>query len=367
MWSICLLFPSSTFIDLSIALLSTSLALENQRCHGWSTSSNWHKPFPCRHSVLNLFQDDLGDDEITPDDPLPSPENSGRDSDERRYPNDNSQWAGKRSKYSPNLASTIVGGRNVCYDNRFCLTQRSPKVYLDETCKVIVGGDVTVVTILNDDYLDLDKSENSGVSKKDTVGRQLLVIAVPYKAGSHIVNKLTDFIQIIQQLQDLHAKGYVHGDIRGFNVLFSENGGGGLIDFDFSGTPEKDSYPPGYRQALNDGLRKGDGKPESEDKKLAFWHDWYALGKLIFTYHDIEVPSKALVVDRLTRQEVEDYWKKISEPPSQEMIIGLINTLKRLEQAGFTVEPNSNFQKEANSTRALNVTKQGATGSPLQV
>jgi serine/threonine protein kinase len=186
--------------------------------------------------------------------------------------------------------------------------------------------------------MDLDESENSGVSKKDTVGRQLLVISVPYKKGSHIVNKLTDFIPIIQQLQELHAKGYVHGDIRGFNVLFSENGGGGLIDFDFSGTPEKDSYPPGY-----------------------------ALGQLMFTYHDIEVPSEAELIDWKVRGAAQDYWKKISEPPSEAKIIELIKTLEHLEQAGFTVEPNSNFQKEANSTRALNVTKQGATGSPLQV
>ncbi len=126
---------------------------------------------------------------------------------------------------------------------------------------MIVGGEVIVVTSRTDDFLDLDEGED-GVS-----GGPLELIALPYKEGSHIVTKLTDFIPIIRQLQELHGQGYVHGNIRGFNVLFSENGGG-LIDFDFSRTPD-DTYPPEYRQALTDGFRKGDGNAESEGNKLA--------------------------------------------------------------------------------------------------
>ncbi len=59
------------------------------------------------------------------------------------------------------------------------------------------------------------------------------------------------------------------------------------------GNPPQLIYPEGYKQALTDGFRKGDGNAESEDNKLTFSHDWYAIGKLIFTVHDIEVPAEA--------------------------------------------------------------------------
>jgi len=246
-----------------------------------------------------------------------------------------------------------------CYDTRFRPTHRSPRVYLDKRCEGIVGGKVTKVTSLTDDVLDLYKSEG-WISKE----RELLVIAVPYKNGSHIVTKLTDFIPIIEQLQELHKIGYVHGDIRGFNVLFSENGEGGLIDFDFSGTPDN-TYPDGYRQALNDGFRKGDGNAESEDNRLAFSHDWYALGQLMFSVHDIEVPSNSTMdADELLLSRTGQYWKKISGPPIETKIGELIKTLEHLNQAKFTVEPKPKFREEANVSHVPNVTKEGATGSP---
>jgi serine/threonine protein kinase len=183
----------------------------------------------------------------------------------------------------------------------------------------------------------------------------------------HIATKLTNFIPIIHQLQELHAKGYVHGDIRGLNVVFEENGGG-LIDFDFSGMPEKDTYPPGYRQSLNDGDRIGDGNAKSEDNKLAFWHDWYALGQLIFNVNKVKPPSNSTMdADELLLSRTEKNWMEISEPPSEAKIIELISTLRRLEQARFTVVPKSKFRKDFNAAGVPNVTKLGATGSPLQV
>ncbi len=132
-----------------------------------------------------------------------------------------------------------------------------------------------------------------------------------------------------EQLRELHKNGYVHGDIRGFNVLFSENGGG-LIDFDFSGTPD-DTYPPGYRRSLTDGDRIGDGKPESEDKKLAFWHDWYALGKLIFSYHDIKPPSEAgsELAQSLSHWTETPSETKISELTKQDLLSSQILPFER--------------------------------------
>ena len=70
---------------------------------------------------------------------------------------------------------------------------------------------------------------------------------------------------------------YVHGDIRAFNTVF-EGSKGFLIDFDFGGKKvEQLFYPQGYNQLLPDGFRKGKG-----GMKIEAWHDWSALGWLIF-------------------------------------------------------------------------------------
>ncbi len=192
------------------------------------------------------------------------------------------------------------------------------------------------------------------------------MIAVPYKEGSHVPSKWADFIPIIEQLQELHKLGYVHGDIRGFNVVFADDKGG-LIDFDFSGKPkDKKKYPPGYRKRLSDGIRKGDGDVTSRHNKLQFWHDWYALGRLIFHIFKIKHPSNAASqpVDYLKRM---NEWTAISEPPSQKKIDELIDFLKNLDRAGFSVEPDDNFQDDLDAMNKSIVTKKGATGSPLKM
>jgi len=194
----------------------------------------------------------------------------------------------------------------------------------------------------------------------------LQVIAVPYKEGSHVPSKWADFIPIIEQLQELHKLGYVHGDIRGFNVVFADDKGG-LIDFDFSGKPkDKKKYPPGYRRSLDDGIRKGDGDVTSRHNKLQFWHDWYALGHLIFRSFIIKSPSnEASQTFNLWERMIE--WTAISKPPSQQQINELIDLLRNLDRAGLSVEPNSDFQDDLDAMNKSIVTKKGATGSPLKM
>ena len=106
--------------------------------------------------------------------------------------------------------------------------------------------------------------------------RTLEIIATPYRKGRHEAKSPKAFLPIIAQLEELHEKGFVHGDIRAFNTVFGESEEEGwLIDFDFGGRAGKTVYPKGYRDALVDGHRLG----ESE-KEITKWHDWHALTQL---------------------------------------------------------------------------------------
>jgi hypothetical protein len=80
----------------------------------------------------------------------------------------------------------------------------------------------------------------------------------------------------------MHEEGYVHGDIRCFNIVF----GKGLIDFDFGGRIESAKYPPGYNIYILDGRRLG-----SAGENIVKWHDWYALIHVIFRLHDLQYPE----------------------------------------------------------------------------
>ena len=64
---------------------------------------------------------------------------------------------------------------------------------------------------------------------------------------------------------------------------------GWLIDFDFGGkVQEKVSYPPGYKNDLSDGRRFGE-----EGQSIEKWHDWYALGHIVFNLHRLRSPHKS--------------------------------------------------------------------------
>ena len=138
---------------------------------------------------------------------------------------------------------------------------------------------------------------------------KLLIIAFPYKSGMHYASRPVDFIPVIDELKKLHRLGYVHGDIRGFNVVYGGNSG--LIDFDFGGIPGK-PYPKGYRQKLNDGWRLGSGHARLPHNQLQYYHDWYALGKLMFAFHRWTAPSNsASDADRQRYSKTSSYWEDL--------------------------------------------------------
>jgi hypothetical protein len=108
---------------------------------------------------------------------------------------------------------------------------------------------------------------------------QLLVISTPYLTGKHYATSPLQLLALVFELEQLHREGYVHGDIRGFNVVFQEGATdrfhptfdrqgeainfdwqgfrGHLIDYDFAGMKGVDTttYPTGYQTTLEDGFR----------------------------------------------------------------------------------------------------------------
>ncbi len=251
------------------------------------------------------------------------------------------------------------------YDSRFRFTPRSSKLYQSDKCNVVVGGNnIYTVTALPiaDSIAAASKAMNGDPFWTKTNDVQLEILAVPFKQGSHVATKLTDFQPIILQLQQLHAAGFVHGDIRAYNVVLGPQGG--LIDFDFGGEPGE-PYPEGYRTTLIDGYRAGSGEKENyQNNTLAFWHDWYALGFLIFHVHSILVPVGASDETKLIHYRALHRWMGITEDVKAEDITKLLTDLTSLQNAGYTLIPNIPFQCEIDANNWPRRTKKGATGSP---
>ena len=187
--------------------------------------------------------------------------------------------------------------------------------------------------------------------------KRLLVIATPFREGRHWAESPEDFLPIIDHLEKLHQAGYVHGDIRAFNTVFSgRQGGGYLIDFDFSGKMGDVFYPTGYNQFLADGYRIGTGGNIIEK-----WHDWYALGMLIFHLHDFVPPEESerrwwgwltfgfdgtgngskLRTEYLNCME---FWLNVKSDVTPKKITELKNLLKKLGKKNWTCMPKGAFE-----------------------
>jgi serine/threonine protein kinase len=187
-----------------------------------------------------------------------------------------------------------------------------------------------------------------------------LVIAIPFRKGHHVAKHPGDFLPIIDHLEKLHEAGYVHGDIRAYNTLF-QGSQGFLIDFDFGGKKcEQLFYPQGYNQLLPDGMRKGRG-----GMKIEVWHDWYALGWLIFVVHHIRKPvAKDEQQLWYLYLDCKDYWMALKTAPPKEKILELKDVLSKVQDRGWMIELGSTFLTSEESDTSSPGTKQGATGSP---
>ncbi|KAG7341115.1 hypothetical protein IV203_023066 [Nitzschia inconspicua] len=186
-----------------------------------------------------------------------------------------------------------------CYDNRTWKTDRNPEVYLSG-----VVGAVEVVfgdTNFGNHHVDATEPPNQFEELWIRSSQDLLVIAVPYRHGRHYAKSPAEFLPIVDQLQALHRAGFVHGDIRGYNTVFKDDKEGWLIDFDFGGRSDMQTYPKGYKGVLTDGDRLGD-----EGEIITTYHDWFALGQLMFTIHHIPWDAE---YDEMSR--LEKHWTQL--------------------------------------------------------
>jgi hypothetical protein len=124
---------------------------------------------------------------------------------------------------------------------------------------------------------------------------ELQVISTTYHDGVHYATHPLHFLPIINHLESLHSQGFVHGDIRAYNMVLPRDAAnasagkvddGWLIDFDYGGTAKIVTYPKGYKPTLADGDRPGEaGKP------ITIMYDWQSLFGLILTKYDF-LPKK---------------------------------------------------------------------------
>jgi RIO1 family len=116
---------------------------------------------------------------------------------------------------------------------------------------------------------------------------QLMIISSPQLCGVHYATSVRQLADLVHQLERLHNAGYVHGDIRAFNVIFEEEKAH-LIDFDFGGKEGDGSttYPEGYQHCLLDGRRLG-----REGEPITAQNDWNDLVSIISFLHKIIPPA----------------------------------------------------------------------------
>jgi hypothetical protein len=175
---------------------------------------------------------------------------------------------------------------------------------------------------------------------------------------TYIAKQAKAFLPILSHLEELHAKGFVHGDIRAFNTVFGEQDNEGwLIDFDFGGAFGSTCYPKGYRRQLDDGYRMGNGVNE-----ILQWHDWYALGQLIFRVHIFKEPggdnkSNTNLVRKsrveafwMDGDDVERCWAENDSDLATKHIKELKVLLHDLDEEEWTVKPNGFFKEVLEST-----------------
>ena len=123
------------------------------------------------------------------------------------------------------------------------------------------------------------------------------IISTDFHEGVHYATRPEHLIPIIDHLEQLHENGYVHGDIRAYNMVLNypkpqdiivDNGAcqtpkGWLIDFDYGGMISANpKYPKGYVNDLKDGSRKG-----VACDLITPNNDWFALGRLIFHFYHL--------------------------------------------------------------------------------
>jgi serine/threonine protein kinase len=210
---------------------------------------------------------------------------------------------------------------------------------------------------------------------------ELQVISTTYYDGVHYTTHPLHFLPIINHLESLHSQGFVHGDIRAYNMVLPRDAAnasagkvddGWLIDFDYGGTADIVKYPKGYKPVLADGVRPGKaGKP------ITIMDDWMSLFSLIlkkydfipgsdYRYDDPEYGTKlSMLRDQLTIYYEIDPGKHVKSPGT------LLREYLQLVSKEYTIKPEQSFMADMKDCGLWNNTSNtgknvsgAATGTP---
>lgn len=132
-----------------------------------------------------------------------------------------------------------------------------------------------------DEEVPKDQRRNSELTKRKLRADaiidlpDLVLLKYPYIEGTHYATDVRQFIAAIENLSSLHGEDIIHGDIRAFNMVFSE-GSCTFIDYDFAGHSK---YPVNY---VSEGLPDVERHTNAvAGRELAKEHDWFALASVM--------------------------------------------------------------------------------------
>ena len=114
------------------------------------------------------------------------------------------------------------------------------------------------------------------------------ILQYPFQQGSHTASSVQQAQTIARQLENLHRLGFVHGDIRGGNLIFGDKSV--IIDFDFA-SPRGSAYPNGY---TTEGLGDAERHPAAKnlDAIMDPSHDIFSLHSILKQYACSEEASQ---------------------------------------------------------------------------
>ena len=164
--------------------------------------------------------------------------------------------------------------RSLCLSMSDCLgSKKIPRVFVveDKVYKLFdTNADSTNLSLVQQ---ILDSEAQCVHLSKD---ERFQYLRYRYRKGDHRVKSIAQVILLLQQLNKVHAAGFVHSDVRQTNIAFSYDGKHAwLIDFDLAakeGTP----YPATYNSFLEE--RHPSASPRKPRKKE---HDCYSLGVIL--------------------------------------------------------------------------------------
>ena len=126
-----------------------------------------------------------------------------------------------------------------------------------------------------------------------TNDKRALCLEYAYIEGSHTPRTVKQFATILKDLEKLHNEGYVHGDMRKENLVFSETDdkAAWIIDFDLAGKVGS-RYPSNYNHC-NIEERHTNAKANLKRQKV---HDTYALCKILQNFFPLSVSTNVIVI-----------------------------------------------------------------------